>query len=190
MINLFSRFFKIFPLLGQHQVGLEKYARYLCTQVCLCIVTSWILRKIGLVGLHVRMNGHCMIIVDQNNRSIELALLLLIKARYPYNKNWYKWNKYNKAKKKHEGDVVSPCLFNLLHLSLSKGNQIFFNFRAFWEPGFLDNQLLNVFDICYRMKSAIIVLMVDPIAEMIYVWCMQLLIKKKMKIYTVSILSM
>lgn len=57
-----------------------------------------------------------MIIVDQNNRSVELALLLLIKARYPYNKNWYKWNKYNKAKKKkkHEGDVVSPCLFNLL----------------------------------------------------------------------------
>ena len=31
------------------------------------------------------------------------------------------------------------------------------------------------------MKSAIIVLMVDPIAEMIYVWCMQLLIKKKWK---------
>ena len=31
------------------------------------------------------------------------------------------------------------------------------------------------------MKSAIIVLMVDPIAEMIYVWCMQLLIKKKNK---------
>lgn len=90
MINLFSRFFKIFPLLGQHQVGLEKYARYLCTQVCLCIVTSWILRKIGLVGLHVRMNGHCMIIVDQNNRLVELALLLLIKARYPYNKNWHK----------------------------------------------------------------------------------------------------
>ena len=41
-----------------------------------------------------------MIIVDQNNRSVELALLLLIKARYPYNKNWYKWNKYNKTKKK------------------------------------------------------------------------------------------
>ena len=158
--------------------GLSVYSYFLDTQ------------KIGLVGLHVRMNGHCMIIVDQNNRSIELALLLLIKARYPYNKNWYKWNKYNKAKKKHEGDVVSPCLFNLLHLSLSKGNQIFFNFRAFWESGFLDNQLLNVFDICYRMKSAIIVLMVDPIAEMIYVWCMQLLIKKKMKIYTMSILSM
>ena len=128
-----------------------------------------------------------MITVDQNNRSVELALLLLIKARYPHNKNWYKWNKYNKAKKKkHEGDVVSPCFFNLLHLSLSKGNQIFFDFRVFWESGFLDNQLLNVFDICYRMKLAIIVLMVDPIDEMIYVWCMQLLIKKKMKIYTVS----
>ncbi|RMX46539.1 hypothetical protein pdam_00021707 [Pocillopora damicornis] len=28
-----ERFFKIFPLLGQHQVGLEKYARYLCTQI-------------------------------------------------------------------------------------------------------------------------------------------------------------
>ena len=29
------RFFKIFPLLGQHQVGLEKYAKYLCSQVIL-----------------------------------------------------------------------------------------------------------------------------------------------------------
>lgn len=50
------------------------------------LVTSWILRKMGLLGLHVRMNGHCMIIVDQNNRSVELALLLLIKARYPHEK--------------------------------------------------------------------------------------------------------
>ncbi|XP_068722014.1 conserved oligomeric Golgi complex subunit 4-like isoform X2 [Montipora capricornis] len=28
-----ERFFKIFPLLGQHQVGLEKYAKYLCSQI-------------------------------------------------------------------------------------------------------------------------------------------------------------
>ena len=33
------------------------------------------------------------------------------------------------------------------------------------------------------MKSAVIVLMVDPIAEMIYVWCMQLLIKKNENIH-------
>lgn len=35
---IFSRFFKIFPLLGQHQVGLEKYARYLCSQVGVMIL--------------------------------------------------------------------------------------------------------------------------------------------------------
>ena len=52
-----------------------------------------------------------MIIVDQNNRSVELALLLLIKARYPYNKNWYKWNKYNKAKKKKK--TLGRCSFSL-----------------------------------------------------------------------------
>lgn len=34
----FSRFFKIFPLLGQHQVGLQKYGRYLCSQVCVMIL--------------------------------------------------------------------------------------------------------------------------------------------------------
>ncbi|KAM7432750.1 Golgi transport complex subunit 4 [Porites harrisoni] len=31
--NSVERFFKIFPLLGQHQVGLEKYAKYLCSQI-------------------------------------------------------------------------------------------------------------------------------------------------------------
>ena len=53
----------------------------ICALRFVCVVTSWILRKIGLVGLHVRMNGHCMIIVDQNNRSVELALLLLNKSK-------------------------------------------------------------------------------------------------------------
>ncbi|XP_074617443.1 conserved oligomeric Golgi complex subunit 4-like isoform X1 [Acropora palmata] len=31
--NSVERFFKIFPLLGQHQLGLEKYAEYLCSQI-------------------------------------------------------------------------------------------------------------------------------------------------------------
>lgn len=35
-----ERFFKIFPLLGMHNEGLEQFALYLCTQVCISICIS------------------------------------------------------------------------------------------------------------------------------------------------------
>ena len=31
-----ERFFKTFPLIGEHKAGLEKFSKYLCTQVCWC----------------------------------------------------------------------------------------------------------------------------------------------------------
>lgn len=69
-----------------------------------------------------------------------------------------------KKKKKHEGDVVSPCLFNLCVLVYQRG------IKYFLILGLFESQdSSKCVDICYQMESAIIIVMVNPIDEMIYV---------------------